>query len=196
MQTLVHNVESQSGVNAIVSRLSTCKEIALSDITLSALEPVRQNGALAEIYLQFANSEPAIRAYLGMEAALQEGSLDEQELECIKLLVSELTQCEYCLSIHSFKATKAGIGQGEQLLIRQGKPTGNSRFDIIVRLVLSLFKQPGVLEQSVLDDARSAGFSDENLVDICMGISTIFFTNIVNHINHSSSTLPAAPDIN
>jgi len=182
-------------VNAIVSRLSTCKEPALSEATLLALAPVRQNGVLAEIYLQFANSEPAIRAYLGMEAALQNGSLDEQELECIKLLVSELTQCEYCLSIHSFKAKKAGINQADQLLIRQGKPTGNTRFDIIMRLVLSLFKQPGALEQALLDDARNAGFSDENLVDICMGMSTIFFTNITNHINQSSSTLPPAPEI-
>jgi len=182
-------------VNVIVSRLSTCKESALSDATLSALEPVRQNGALAEIYLQFANSEPAIQAYLGMEAALKIGSLDERELECIKLLVSELTQCGYCLSIHSFKASKAGIAKAEQILIRQGKPTGNNRLDVIVRLVLSLFKQPGMLEQGLLDDARAVGFSDENLVDICLAMSTIFFTNITNHINHSSSTLPAAPDI-
>ena len=178
-----------------MSRLSTCNESALSAATLSALEPVRQNGSLAEIYLQFANSEQAIRAYLAMEAALQYGSLDEQELECIKLLVSELTQCEYCLSIHSFKAKKAGINQADQLLIRQGRPTGKKRLDIIVALVLSLFKQPGTLEQSVLENARSAGFSDENLVDICMGMSTIFFTNITNHINSSSSTLPPAPEL-
>jgi len=164
-----------------VSRLSTCKESALSEATLEALAPVRQNGALADIYLQFANSEPAIRAY--------------QELECIKLLVSELTQCTYCLSIHSFKAKKAGIDQPDQLLIRQGKPTGHVRLDVIVRLVLALFKQTGPLEQNLLDDARQAGFSDENLVDICMAMSTIFFTNITNHINHSSSALPPAPEL-
>lgn len=178
-----------------MSRLSTCKESALSEATLEALEPVRQNGALSEIYLQFANSEPAIRAYLGMEAALQQGSLNDQELECIKLLVSQLTQCEYCLSIHSFKAKKAGLAEVDQILIRQGKPTGNHRLDIIVRLVLSLFKQPGPLEQALLDEAVAAGFSNENLVDICMGMSTIFFTNITNHINHSNSTLPPAPEV-
>ena len=176
-------------------RLSTCKESALSDATVSALEPVRVNGQLAEVYLQFANSEPALQAYLRMEAALKTGSLTEQELECIKLLVSELTRCEYCLSIHSFKSTKAGISQADQLLIRQGKTTGNLRFDVIVRLVLSLFKQPGMLSQDLLDEARSAEFSDENLVDLCMCMSTIFFTNITNHINHSESPLPAAPEL-
>jgi len=178
-----------------VTRLSTCKESALSASTLDALEPVRQNGALAEVYLQFANSEPALQAYLKMEQSLQAGSLDDRDLECIKLLVSELTQCQYCLSIHSFKSAKAGISEAHQLLIRQAKATGNERIDIIVSLVHALVKQPGTLDQALLDKARSAGLSDENLVDICMCMSTIFFTNMTNHINHSKSPLPAAPEI-
>lgn len=152
-------------------------------------------GQIAPVYLQFANSEPALRAYLLMEAALQNGSLDGQDLESIKLLVSELTQCEYCLSIHSFKATKAGIAKDDQLLIRQAKPIGNKRIDSIVQIVQALFRQPGTLDQSLLDEARSAGLSDENLVDLCMAMSTIFFTNITNHINQSSSPLPAAPSL-
>lgn len=176
-------------------RLSTCKESALSDATLSALAPVRTNGQLAEVYLQFANSEPALRTYLLMEAALQAGSLEAKDLETIKLLVSELTQCEYCLSIHTFKAGKVGITKDDQLLIRQAKPTGDKRTDSLVQLAKALFQQPGTLDQNLLDDARGAGLSDENLVDLCMAMSTIFFTNITNHINLSTSPLPAAPDL-
>lgn len=182
-------------MKAIVTRLSTCKESALSAETLKALEPVRQNGAVAEVYLQFANSEAALQAYLAMERALQAGSLDMRDLECIKLLVSELTQCDYCLSIHSFKSKKAGISAPHQLLIRQAKPTGDTRIDIIVSLVIALLKQPGMLDQHLLDEARAVGLSDENLVDICMCMSTIFFTNITNHINHSKSPLAPAPDL-
>ncbi len=178
-----------------MARLSTCKESALSAETLAALEPVRLNGRLSEVYLQFANSEVALRAYLVMEQALQAGTLDAAEQECIKLLVSELTQCEHCLSIHSFKSKKAGISEAEQLLIRQGASTGNPQLDVLVTLVLALFRQPGALDQGVLDDARAAGMSDEKLVDICMCMSTIFFTNITNHINHSTSPLPPAPEL-
>jgi len=182
-------------VNAIVTRLSTCKESALSAETLAALEPVRLNGRLAEVYLQFANSEAALRAYLTMEAALQAGSLDGQDLECVKLLVSELTQCQHCLSIHSFKSKKVGISEDQQILIRQLKPTFDERIDIIVALVQALLKQPGTLDQSLLDKARATGLSDENLVDICMCMSTIFFTNITNHINDSKSPMKAAPTL-
>jgi len=126
---------------------------------------------------------------------LQAGALNGAEQECIKLLVSELTQCEHCLSIHSFKSKKAGIGEAEQLLIRQGAPTGNLQLDVLVKLVLALFKQPGTLDEHVLDEARAAGMSDEKLVDVCMCMSTIFFTNVTNHINHSTSPLPPAPEL-
>lgn len=176
-------------------RLQTCNESTLSEATLTALEPVRMNGKIADVYLQFANGEPALRAYLVMEEALRNGSLSERERECIKLLVSEMTHCEYCLSIHSFKSEKAGIDKDTQIKIRQAVATGDAKLDIIVRLVSALFRQPGALSDDLFQEAREAGFSDENLVDICMAMSTIFFTNITNHINVSNSSLPPAPKL-
>lgn len=175
--------------------LSTCKESALSAATLSALEPFRQKGSLADVYLQFANSEVALRAYLQMETALKGGSLNDRELECIKLLVSELTQCQYCLSIHSYKAKLAGITTEDQLLIRQGKQTGDERVDVLIELVQTLFTEPGAIKPALLDRARAANYSDENLVDISLAMSTIFFTNMTNHLNATESTLPDAPSL-
>lgn len=176
-------------------RLQTCNESTLSDATLSALEPVRMNGKLADVYLQFANGEPALRAYLVMEEALRGGSLSERDRECIKLLVSEMTQCEYCLSIHSFKSDKAGIDSETQSKIRRAVATGDAKLDVIVRLVTTLFRQPGAISDDLFQEARDSGLSDENLVDICMVMSTIFFTNITNHINVSKSSLPPAPKL-
>jgi len=178
-----------------VPRLSTCKESALSEQTLTALQPVRVNDQISEIYLQFANSEPALQAYLAMESSLNEGSLDLKDIECVKLLVSEMTQCQYCLSIHTAKSRKAGISKEQALAIRQRAATGEARLDAIVSLVSSLFRNPGVLSHDELAKARIAGLSDQNLVDICMAMSTIFFTNITNHINDSESPLPPAPSI-
>jgi len=67
------------------------------------------SGKIADVYLQFANSEPAIRAYLNMEASLRQSTLSGLEIESIKLLVSQINQCDYCLAIHTMKSRKAGI---------------------------------------------------------------------------------------
>lgn len=178
-----------------MSRLTTCNESELQPETLDALESVRMRGRLAEVYLQFANSEQALRAYLQMESCLKVGSLSNKELEAIKLWVSQQTNCEYCLSIHSFKAGQAGLDEPTQLSVRAGRETGDQRIDMILKVAAALFQVPGKLDDDLLDAARLAGLSDENLVDLTMAMSTIFFTNITNHINDSLSPLPAAPSL-
>lgn len=176
-----------------MARLPTRSESELHADTLSLLEPTRINGKLADVYLQFANSEAALAAYMGMEKSLQQSSLSNSEVEAIKLLVSEITQCEYCLATHSMKARKSGLSKPEQLAIRSGQTNSTPRIDVIVKMIIAFFKKPGVLEDSLVLEARAAGLSDAELVDVAMAASTIFFTNITNHINDTQTTLPAAP---
>lgn len=178
-----------------VSRLSTLDENALQPETLEALEAVRMNGKLADVYLQFANSEAALRAYLQMERALSAGSLEEREIEAVKLRVSQLTGCDYCLSIHTFKAGKAGFSAGQILALRRGEALGDARIDCLTQLVTTLMQTPGKLPDELLQQARDNGLSDENLVDLTMVISTIHFTNLTNHINDSTSPLAPAPSL-
>lgn len=178
-----------------VSRLSTLAENELQRETLDALEAVRMNGKLADVYLQFANSEPALRAYLQMEQALAAGSLSGREVEAIKLWVSQQTGCDHCLSIHTFKASRAGFHARQILALRRGEAIGDARIDCLLRLAARLMQVPGKLPDELLQEAREIGIDDGSLVDLTLVISTIYFTNLTNHINDSESPLPPAPSI-
>jgi AhpD family alkylhydroperoxidase len=178
-----------------VSRLTTRKEADLLAETLDALAPVRMNNKLADVYLQFANSEPALRAYLHMEAGIRKGSLALREVEALKLWVSQQTGCDYCLSVHSFKAKQAGLDPDEQVAVRKGQKIGEARLDCLLKIASHLFRQRGSLPDELLAQARDVGLTEENLVDLTMVMSTIFFTNITNHINDSQSALPPAKEI-
>lgn len=153
------------------------------------------NGKLADVYLQFANSEPALRAYLHMEHALKQGSLSTREIEAIKLWVSQQTGCEYCLSVHAFKAGAVGLDAEMQLSLRKGNTVDDARIDCLLKLAAALMTMPGKLSDELLAEARSVGLSDENLVDLTMAMATIYFTNLTNHINDSVSSLPPAPEL-
>ena len=176
-----------------MSRLTIRAAEELQAQTREALEPVIAAGRIADVYLQFANSESALRAYLHMESSIREGSLSNMEAEAIKLWVSQQTGCEFCLSVHSFKAKQAGLTAEQQVAIRRGVTSGNLRIDALLKVARVVFQQPGSIDQSLFEEARGAGLNDETLVDLTMAISTIFFTNITNHINDSQSQLPAAP---
>ena len=178
-----------------MARLHTRDEASLSAQALAALEPTRMNGRIADVYLQFANSEPATMAYLQMEASLKKSTLSELEIEAVKLLVSEINQCDYCLAIHTMKSRKAGMDIEMQMAVRSGRRTANARVDALLDIVQAFFKQPGPLSDELLDNARGSGLTDQELVETAMAVSTIFFTNITNHINHTEVTLPAAPPV-
>lgn len=178
-----------------MARLETREEASLSAECLASLEPTRMNGKIADVYLQFANSEPAIMAYLEMEASLRQSSLSDLEIESIKLLVSEINQCDYCLAIHTMKSRKAGIDAAMQMAIRANRETSNARVDALLGIVRAFFEKPGPISDELLLSARRVGLTDQELVDTAMAVSTIFFTNITNHINNSETTVPAAPPV-
>jgi len=140
-----------------MARLKTLDESILSEETLNALKPVRMKGALAPVYLQYANSEPALQAYLYMEQALCRGALDERTLEAIKLAVSERTGCDFCLSVHTFKGKKSGLDADTQMAIRQGHATGEGRLDAVLDIVRALQSRRGALPEALLQNARQHG---------------------------------------
>ena len=178
-----------------MARLKTLDEASLSSETLESLNAVRINGQLAPVYLQYANSESALRAYLHMEKALQQGSLDDRTLEAIKLSVSQRTGCDFCLSVHTMKAKKAGFDETTQRAIRRGEPTGDAYIDAVQEIVQTFFTKRGVLPVELMERAKAVGLDDGNLLDICLAIATIVFTNISNHINDTDLSLPPAPSI-
>ena len=178
-----------------MARLTTRSEQELSGDSQALLEPTRIGGNIAEVYLQFANSEHALAAYFGMEASLKKSALTERDLEAIKLQVSEITGCAYCLSIHTMKSGKAGITKDQQLAIRRGDSCGDARLDTLLTIVRHFFNKRTIIPDELLTAARDQDISDAALVDIAMAVSTIFFTNITNHINDTELTLPPAPAI-
>jgi len=178
-----------------MARLTTLDESTLSNELTTALEPARSNGRLAPVYLQYANSEPALLAYLHMEQALTQGNLDERTLEAIKLAVSERTGCDFCLSVHTFKGKKIGLDSTIQIAIRRGEPTGDAYLDAVLDVVQAFLKRRGALPDAMLEAARRQGLDAASLLDVCMAVATITFTNIANHVNDTDLSLPPAPPL-
>ena len=118
-------------------RLKTRTVPSLSGECLQAMESVQMNGKIPEIYRQFANSEPAVIAYLGMENSLLQFSLSELEIESIKVMVSQRAGCEYCLSVHTMKLRKLGMDESYQTAVRSNTPTSNARIDAILAIAVS-----------------------------------------------------------
>ena len=162
-------------------------------------------GATAEVYARIrktagkvpntfaaigALNPEALEAVLAADGVLAAGSLGAQDRETIKLVVSEVAGCDYCVAAHSLLGKMAGLKPDTLKQIRAGQPTGDARRDALVRFVRALQETSGTISEEAYSAIRSAGYSEAQLVDISLAIATTVFTNVFNRINDTAIDFP------
>jgi uncharacterized peroxidase-related enzyme len=132
----------------------------------------------------------ALKAMLNAEGVLGAGTLSKQEVETIKLLVSELTGCDYCVAAHTMLGKMTGLSGETLWQIRAAQPTGDARRDALVHFVQELQQTTGTLDVEEFAAIKKAGYTDAQLVEIAMAIALTVFANIFNRINDTDLDFP------
>lgn len=163
-------------------------------------------GATAEIYGQIkkaigkvpntfaaigAHGPNALKAILLADSVLASGSLSKADQETIKLVISGVADCDYCVAAHSLLGKLAGLKPDELKRIRDRLPTGDDKRDALVRFVRKLAASSGTVSEADFAAIRAAGYSDAQLVDISLAFATTVFTNVFNRINDTDIDFPA-----
>ena len=148
-------------------------------------------GGVPNLFAALGHLAPAtLNAALDAEGALASSSLSKQDLETIKLLVSEHTGCDYCVAAHVMLGKMTGLSPETLGQIRAGRPTGDAKRDALIRFVLTLHSTRGTISESAVDAIRAAGYSDTQLAEISLAIAMTIFTNTFNRINDTDVDFP------
>jgi uncharacterized peroxidase-related enzyme len=149
-------------------------------------------GSVPNLFAALGHLAPAtLSAALNAEGALASGSLSKQDLETIKLLVSEQSGCDYCVAAHAMLGKMTGLSPATLNQIRAGQPTGDAKRDALIHFVLNLQTTRGTINESEFAAIRAAGYSDTQLADISLTIAMTIFTNTFNRINDTDVDFPA-----
>jgi uncharacterized peroxidase-related enzyme len=139
------------------------------------------------------NSPVALEALLDFDAKLADTSLSKKEIEVIKLAVSEVNGCDYCLAAHTLAGKAAGLAADAILAARRGTPGGDAKLDALSTFVRAVAGTRGTVPQPVVDAFRAAGYTDAQVVDTIFAITSITFTNLLNRVNDTVVDFPKAP---
>jgi uncharacterized peroxidase-related enzyme len=172
----------------------------------SAISPEAATGATAEVFAKIkkgagkvpnayatigTHAPAALAAILGAEAVLASGNLSKAEIEIIKLAVSEVAGCDYCLAAHTLMGKFAGLSPEAMKQVRAGDATGDAKRDALVRFVRTLVSTHGTVPVEEVDAIRAAGYNEQQVIEIILAITSITFTNLVNRVNDTTLDFPA-----
>ena len=136
-------------------------------------------GQLPNFLGVLAGSPAALRGYARFRSELRRGALDVPTLERIALAVAEHHGSRPGIALHSRAARQAGLAVDEVALAREFG-SQDERIAALLRYLKAVVDGPGRPPMHLHEEAREAGWSDEQLLEAIAHVALERFTAMLN----------------
>lgn len=141
-------------------------------------------GKLLNVYVIIGSNLFVVFVYVfGIGVMFVKSLFSKCEQEVINFVVSEVIGCDYCVVVYIMIGKMVGYIVEQMCELCSGLFVEDVCIDVLVKFVLYLVQQCGMLDVVVVDGLKVVGFDDCQLVEILLVVSVILFINMVNCIN-------------
>lgn len=166
-----------------MSRYESFKTNEAPEKSKSMLKSVESKyGFVPNLIEGIARSPHLLNSYMKLSENFESSSLSSQEQEIVLLTVSRLNECEYCTSVHSMTAEKAGIEWKTIEKIRNREKLSDERHEALRTFTERVVKDVGNVPHDVHTQFKNAGFTKQNALDVMVGVTLKTLTNSTNHL--------------
>ena len=173
-----------------MSRITVIEQNTANAEQKALLDAIQgQLGMVPNFLKVFANSPVALQAFLGLHGVANAGSLTPQTRERIALALAQQNSCEYCVSAHTAIGRKAGL-TGDEIAAARAGTSEDAKAAIAVKLARSIVEHTGDITTAELIEAREAGYTDADIVEIITHVGMNLLTNILGKASRVDIDFP------
>jgi AhpD family alkylhydroperoxidase len=163
-----------------MSRFQIHDDLTAPDGSVPVLRGALASGGQLPNFLGvLAGSPAALRAYARFRSELRHGKLKLATLERIALAVAEHYQSEPGIAMHSRAARAAGVPLDEVAAARRFN-SKDPREAALLRYLQAVLQGGGRPPMHLHEEAREAGWDDEQILEAIAAVSLEGFTAMVN----------------
>jgi AhpD family alkylhydroperoxidase len=161
------------------SRFHVHDELTAPERSLPILKgAVAGGGQLSNFLGVLAGAPSVLRAYARFRSELRHGSLPLKTQQRIALAVAQYQKSDYWLSMLQRTARDAGLGLDEIALAREFE-SSDEREATMLRYVRGLLESDGAPSMHLHEEARVAGWEDEQILEAGSHVALATFANLV-----------------
>lgn len=146
-------------------------------------------GATPNLFRTLAHAPAALDAYLGLGKSLSGGSFNNAQKEQIALAIAGENSCDYCASAHTLLGRNAGISDDE-LTANLAGTASDAHIQALLTLAKAVVSKRGFVSDADLAQAREAGVTEAEIVEIIAEVARNIFTNYLNHVAQTDVDFP------
>jgi AhpD family alkylhydroperoxidase len=153
--------------------------------TLPILEAANKGlGFIPNLYAHLAEAPTSLQAYKQLGALLEQSSLTPAEQQVVLISVSVENACAYCVAAHSFLARNmVKVADNIIAALRNGQPLPDHKLNALSVFAKAVVHKRGWVGGSrELSDFFAAGYTQQQALEVVLGVSMKTLSNYVNHL--------------
>ncbi len=157
------------------------------------LEAVKAKlGIVPNMFRLVSTSPAALEGLVSLLSALGKGTLGPATGERIALAVANVNGCTYCNSAHTYLAENVAKLSGDEIAANRDGRSTDRKADAALQFARKIAVARGAVTDSDVADARKAGFTDAELLEIVGFVALNTYTNYINEAFKTDLDFPAA----
>lgn len=146
-------------------------------------------GRVPNIYATMAQAPAVLKGVLNASGTLGETSLSGALREQIALAVGGANRCDYCAAAHTAIGKMNGLSDEQTQAALTGS-ADDAQAQAAITFARAILDREGFVTDEQLAAVKSAGFGDQQVVEIIAVVVFNIFTNYINHIAETEIDFP------
>jgi uncharacterized peroxidase-related enzyme len=142
---------------------------------------LKANGFLPNLIGVLANAPTALETYQVVGAINGRTSLSPAEREVVQITAATLNDCGFCVAGHTKLALKK-LQMPENVVdaLRSTEALSDPKLDALARFTVAVIEKKGQVSDDELDTFRAAGYTDQQALEVVLGVSLATLCNYAN----------------
>lgn len=147
-------------------------------------------GMVPNLHGVLASAPSALQAYQQIHELFVNTSFNAEELTVVWQGINVEHNCTYCVPAHT------GIAHGMKVdptlieALRNGEKLPSAKLQALLDMTLTIVRNRGFVEQQDLDKFYAAGYGEQQVLEIILGLSQKVISNYTNHIANTPLDAP------
>lgn len=143
---------------------------------------VKAFGMIPNLHAVMAASPQLLEGYQKLHQLAQETTFNKEELTVVWQSINVEHGCHYCVPAHTAIANMMGVNEQITESLRNEQPLTDAKLETLRQTTLAVVRNRGIVSNSELDSFFSAGYTNQQLLEIILVLAQKVMSNYVNHV--------------
>jgi AhpD family alkylhydroperoxidase len=142
---------------------------------------------------RLASSPRLLEGFSKVSGLFEATTLDPLAREVLILTIATRNGCHVCVALHTKKLTTMEAGAELIAALREQRPLADERLEAIRVFTLAVLDSAGAVEPEVLREFLSRGYTEQNALEVVLGIGAYTMSTLANRMVEAPLDEPLEP---